>query len=149
MKIESVFLCVLLAANAIGAYCHTAAPSEAASDSAAIAGVWRAQVDGLPFITLTVTNEGGSLTGAVLFYLHRRDEGQPVTSPPGIPEPLLNPRFDGQTLTFQVSHRRAHPPRTLADPPVTFRLKLTGANTGEIVNENEGSNGFALVRSEY
>ena len=59
MKIESVFLCVLLAANAIGAYCHTAAPSEAASDSAAIAGVWRAQVDGLPFITLTVTNEGG------------------------------------------------------------------------------------------
>ena len=48
-------------------------------------GVWRADVDGLPFVTLNLTDESGTLAGAVLFYLHRRNPGQPVTSSPGIP----------------------------------------------------------------
>ena len=32
-----------------------------------ILGVWRAQMDGLPFVTFTVTNEGGRLAGAASF----------------------------------------------------------------------------------
>lgn len=123
-------------------------PNEAA-DKASIVGVWRADMDGLPFITLTITNETGSLSGAVLFYLHRRDEGKPLISTPGIPEPLFNPKFDGKTLTFQVSHRRAHPPGSLSDAPVSFRLKLTGADKGELVNQNENSSGLVLVRTDY
>ena len=106
-------------------------------------------MDGLPFVTLTVTNEGGRLAGAVLFYLIRRDEKGTASSSPGIPEPLVNPTFDGKVLTFQVSHRRAHPPRTLTDPPVNFRLMLTGDNKGEFVNRNEGSPPLQLVRSDY
>jgi len=107
-------------------------------------------MDGLPFIALLITNENGGLSGAVLFYFHHRDAvGQPWTSTPGLPEPLFNPKFDGKTLTFQVSHRRAHPPRTLNDPPVSFRFKLMGANRGELVNENEASPVTVLVRSEY
>jgi hypothetical protein len=116
--------------------------------------VWRAAADGLPFVALNITNESGNLSGAVLFYLHRSDEGKPVTSTPGIPEPIFNPQFDGETLTFQVSHRRAHPPRTLADPPVSFRLKLTGINTGgmstgDLTNESEGPSGLQLVRTDH
>lgn len=131
------------------------APSnqKATAPDAAVVGVWRAEADGLPFITLTLTNEGGSLSGAILFYFHRREPGKPYTSTPGIPEPLLNPRFDGQTLTFQVSHRHAHPPRTLSDPPVSFRLKLSGKNaTGlpqaELTNASESSAGFTIVRTD-
>lgn len=114
-----------------------------------ILGVWRAQMDGLPAVTLTVTNEGGRLAGAVLFYLLRRDEKGTASSSPGIPEPLLNPTFDGKVLTFQVSHRRAHPPRTLTDPPVNFRLTLTGTNKGKFVNKDEDSPAIQLVRSDY
>jgi len=94
-------------------------------------------------------------SGAILFYLHRRKAGQPVTSSPGIPEPLINPRFDGTTLTFQVSHRRAHPPRTLNDPPVSFRLTLTGLNKGamnnvsEPVGDGSASSGLPMVRTGY
>lgn len=125
------------------------------ADNKPILGVWRAEADGFPFVTLTLTDEGGSLSGAVLFYFHQRKTvNDPYTSTPGLPEPLLNPAFDGQTLTFQVSHRRAHPPGTLSDPPVTFHLKLTGTNSagvnrGELSNATEHSAGLMMTRSDY
>jgi hypothetical protein len=122
------------------------------ASAASIVGIWRCQMEGLPAVTLTVTDEGGSLSGAVLFYLHRREPGQPVTATPGVPEPLFNPRFDGKTLTFQVSHRRAHPPGSLSDGPVSFELKMDGADKGEFVNENEhdpNAPRYFLVKSEY
>ena len=77
-----------------------------------------------------------------------------MTSSPGIPEPLFNLKFEGRTLTFQVSHRRAHPPRTLDDPPVSFRLKPSdtdkgGLTMGELTNETEGSSGLPMVRTDY
>ncbi len=99
---------------------------------AAICGIWRAELDNLPAVVLNVTDEAGRLQGAILFYLVRRDEGKPPTSSPGIPEPLFNPRFDGKSLTFQVSHRRAHE-NTASDPPVTFRLDLTGPDEAKLV----------------
>jgi hypothetical protein len=130
-----------------------AGPAQTSSASAAsIEGVWRCQMEGLPAVTLTLTDEGGGLTGAVLFYLHRREPGQAVTATPGVPEPLFNPRFDGKTLTFQVSHRRAHPPGSLQDGPVNFALKLDGADRAEFVNENEHDPNapvYMLVRSAY
>jgi hypothetical protein len=156
MKSRSTFLCVLTFLIATAACAQTSGSKDltAAPESSPIVGVWRAQADGLPFVTLTITNESGSLSGAILFYLHRREEGKPVTSTPGIPEPLFNLNFDGKILTFQVSHRRAHPPRTLSDPPVNFRLKLTGANAagvsmGNLTNESEGSPAFPMVRTDY
>jgi hypothetical protein len=121
----------------------------AALEKPSIAGVWRADADGLPFIALTVDNETGALAGAVLFYLHRNEKGQPVTSTPGIPEPLLNPIFDGTTLTFEVSHRRAHPPASLNDKPVSFRMKLTGPDSAEFVNANESGPQIVMKRADY
>lgn len=154
MRIRSVFLYAMLITIAPGAGSQSTGSKDAAvaANMASIEGVWRAQMDGLPAITLTVTDESGSLSGAVLFYLHRRDEGLPVTATPGVPEPLFSPKFDGKTLTFLVSHRRAHPPASLQDAPVSFRLKLTGADKGEFVNENEENPNapvFVLVRSNY
>lgn len=159
MRITSVLPCILLFACATGASSQASGSPQkpAAADTSSLVGVWRAQMNGLPAITLTLTNETGSLSGAVLFYLLRRDPGRPETATPGIPEPLLNPKFDGETLTFQVSHRRAHPPGTLSDPPITFRMKLTGANVAGLYNESEGgpadvnqrSSSFPLTRTDY
>jgi hypothetical protein len=116
---------------------------------ASIIGVWRAQIEGLPLVTLTLTDEGGTLSGAILFYLHIREPGGQVASTPGVPEPLLNPHFDGKILTFKVSHRRAHPPGSLSSAPVEFRLELPSNGRGSLVNDTEPGPAAALVRSDY
>jgi hypothetical protein len=112
-------------------------------------GVWRGQMEILPAVTLNITDDGGGLSGAVLFYLIKRSStmSEPTTSTPGIPEPLYNLRLDGESLVFEVSHRRAHPPKTLSDPPVHFRLKLIDQDKAELVNESENSgSGVVLTR---
>jgi hypothetical protein len=132
-------------------FSQTSKPSETAN-YAPIVGIWRCEMDGLPAVTLTVTDESGSLSGAVLFYLHRRDPGKPVTATPGVPEPLFNPKFEGKSLKFQVSHRRAHPPGSLQDAPVSFELKLAGDGKAELMNESERDPTapvFMFIRSTY
>lgn len=156
MKRRTALLCglLMLIAGVISSQTPVTPATAPAHDLGAILGVWRAEAAGLPIVTLTISNEGGGLSGAVLFYLHRREEGKPETATPGIPEPVFNLSFDGQTLSFQVSHRRAHPPRTLSDPPVTFHLTLKGGDSaslsmGETPNHGDAGSGLAMVRSDY
>jgi hypothetical protein len=114
-------------------------------------GVWRGQFQDLPAVVLTITDEGGRLSGAILFYLVKKSSSmsEPTTSTPGNPEPLLTLKFDGHALEFEVSHRRAHPPRTLSDPPAHFRLTLTAPDKAELVNETESSGpSVVLVRDK-
>jgi hypothetical protein len=136
---------VLMAAVASGLAAQPAGASESPANSA-IVGVWRAQMDGLPAMTLNVTDETGRLSGAVLFYLLRRNPGEAQTSSPGVPEPLIDPKFDGTTLTFAVSHRRAHPPASLNSPPVSFRVRVMGPGKGELVNETESSPVIVILK---
>jgi len=132
------------------AACSAIAQTPSAVTNSDINGVWRGQMNDLPAITLLVTDEGGSLTGAILFYFRQRiTEKDPWTAEPGLPEPIFHPQFDGKTLLFEVSHRRAHPPRTLNDPPMHFRLTLSGADAAEIVNIDESGPALKLVRSNY
>lgn len=144
----ALVLPVLVAATSF-AQTEAAKSSATAAGDASIIGVWRAQADGLPFLTLTFTEEGGKLEGAVLFYLHKREPGGQVTSSPGVPEPLFDLRFDGKRATFAVSHRRAHPPASLSTPPVHFHLDLADTMHATLVNETEPSGGLPLVRSDY
>jgi hypothetical protein len=132
------------------------AQSAPATAPAAITGVWRGQMDNLPAVTLTITDEGGKLSGAILFFLHvRATVNDPWTTKPATAaEPILDPVFDGKTLRFLVSHKRAHPPRTLNDPPSHFRLTLMGPNKAGLVNETEAGSadtgrGLVMVRSDY
>jgi hypothetical protein len=104
----------------------------------AIVGVWRGKLDKLPAATLNVTDEAGPLQGAVVFYLIRRDRGKPATSSPGDPEPLLNLQFDGKSLTFQLSRHSSADAYTSGNPPLTFRLDLTGPDEGKLVRIPEG-----------
>ncbi len=145
MKTRMISMCVLVAMYGLTSLAQT---SMAQTKSPAL-GVWRADADESPFVTLNITNEGGTLTGAVLFYLHRADPGQGVNSTPGIPEPLMNVTFDGATLSFQVSHRRAHPPGSLPDPPVHFQLKLTDTDKGTLIRANDQSATVELTRTDF
>ena len=57
---------------AVGLAAMLAAPP---TNNSSILGVWRGKMDSLPAITLTIEDEGGKLSGAVLFYLIRRNPG--------------------------------------------------------------------------
>ncbi len=98
----------------------------------AVVGIWHGELGNLPAVTLNLTDEAGPLQGAILFYLMRQEAGKPPTSSPGVPEPLFHTRFNGKRLIFQVSHKRAHA-YTASDPPVTFRLDLTGPDEARLV----------------
>jgi hypothetical protein len=117
-------------------------PPAIAADSV-IAGTWRGKAHDLPAVVVTLRDDGGKVSGTILFYfLHRNTEHDPwqVDTTHSIPLPLLDPKFDGKTITFQVSHKAAHPPRTLHDPPVSFQMRLTKKDEAELVNlsENRG-----------
>ena len=113
-----------------------------------VVGVWRAQAGNLPVFTMVVSDEGGGLSGAILFYLLRRESpNQPETATPGNPQPMLHPTFDGTTLSFQVSHRRAHPPQTQNDPPITLTFKAADLGKPQTLKWNERT--LTLTRTEY
>jgi hypothetical protein len=132
------------------AVCNVVAQTSVAAN-AAIDGVWRGKMNGVPVMTLVVTDEPGKLTGAVLFYFrHRTTEKDPWITEPRLPEPIFDVQYDGKTLLFETSHRRAHPPQSLSDRPMHYRMTLNGPNTGEIVNLDEpGSPVLKLDRSDY
>jgi hypothetical protein len=112
------------------------AESAASTGAKALTGIWRgqgiAQEAGSPFVTLTLNNEGGSLSGAILFSVVHLEQGKPVASAPGVPEPILNPRFDGQILQFQMRYRGPLPTGiSSGDPLLTCHLKLSPPDRAE------------------
>jgi hypothetical protein len=124
-----------LSASVLLTLLSVGASSALSPNDAAILGVWNGKVESLPAITLTVERENGELAGAVLFYLIRRNPAGHSTASPGVPEPLISPKFNGHALIFLVSHRYAHPPSSANDPPKKFRLELTGTNKGRLITE--------------
>jgi hypothetical protein len=148
-RLATLALASLLAAASASAQSSPPQPAQQ-PDRMPFTGVWRGQMDGLPALTLVVTDEGGSLSGALLFYLHlRKSVNDPWTSTPGLPEPIFHLHAEGNTLTFQVSHRRAHPPHTLPDPPVTFALTLAADGAAELADQSERAPAVTLTRSDY
>jgi hypothetical protein len=136
------------------AFVQSNSPQPPQPARAPFTGVWRGQIGGLPGVTLVLTDESGSLSGAVLFYFQtRKTVNDPWTAAPGLPEPLFHLRVEhgdsADTLTFQVSHRRAHPPASLSSPPVTFTLTLNPDGTARLANLSERAPGLVLTRSDY
>lgn len=107
------------------------------ADKSIVVGTWKGKMYGVPAVTLIMKEEGGKLSGSILFFLIRHNDGQPPRPSPGTFEPLIDPQFDGKVLFFKVSHRNAHPPRTLNDPPVSFRFELIDNRRAILVREGE------------
>ena len=107
------------------------APAADSSKNAAIMGQWSGQMEGFTAIRMTVEELDGKIGGSVMFYMLHRD-AKGMTATPTFPEPMFSPAFDGKTLTFKISHRYAHPPRTLNDPPVDFRVEVTAPDKATV-----------------
>jgi hypothetical protein len=102
-----------------------------------LVGVWHGEYRDLPWVTVTLTQDGGALSGAILFYLHRKIPGTAETATAGTPEPLLDPQFRGKTLTFRVSARHADPPKTLDEPPIVMTMEIIDQDHVRLVNKED------------
>ena len=126
------------------AACLAEAPAgNASAQNAPIIGVWKANIDSLPMMTLTVEEDKGRLMGAVLFFLIRREPGAAETASAGAPEPLIDPTFEGRTLTFKVNRSHAHA-GTESDSPMGFRFELS--DDGKIRFLGRGGQRVEMVR---
>ena len=75
--------------------------SESAT-SAQWTGVWQGTLDGQPSVTLTLARDTGELSGTlVLNIIKKEDGGQPHVAAVE-PHVLVNPRVEGDTLSFGV-----------------------------------------------
>ncbi len=73
-------------------------------NDAAWVGVWHAELDGQPGVTLTLGDDMGDLGGTVVLNMVSREGGQPhvLASESHV---LVHPRLDGDILSFQVKRR--------------------------------------------
>jgi hypothetical protein len=92
----------------------------------------------LPAVTIVVADDRGKLAGHIVFYFQQND-GAAWKVTRENKEPLINPRFDGRTLSFEVSHAQAHPGESgPTDPPVKYELILTSADEAKLRSTNYG-----------
>ncbi len=96
------------------------------------AGTWQGKQNGLPAVTLTVQEVGGKLTGAIVFYLQKRDTvSAPWHIEGGAIEPLIDPQVDGRRLSFEVRHATEHGSSEYG-PNVKMAVDLTGQNAARM-----------------
>jgi hypothetical protein len=115
-------------------------------------GVWRCKTDGQPNFDIVLSQEGHQIAGSILFYLHmRKDVHSPwIVTASGPGEPMFNLEQHGNLLSFEVSHRRAHPPRTLHDPPLHFEIRLDAPGLAELLHSaRDPKANLKLTRSDY
>jgi hypothetical protein len=123
MKTKQFAICAVLVCLAIPALAQQT-----------IAGKWEGKLDGLPWVTLEITQDHGNLAGTATFYIHdRQHPGDPSKGILGnVETDLLNARQSGNTLLFDV---RNHAKSEVALNPassklISFTMTLTGKDEG-------------------
>jgi hypothetical protein len=82
-------------------------------------GIWHADLNGLPTSTLTLAADTGELSGTVVLDMVSDEGGTPhvIASEPHL---LMNPRVDGDTLSFRVRMQKPGGPVVTRDFTVTL-----------------------------
>jgi hypothetical protein len=109
----------------------------AAGADSPIAGTWRGRLHDLPAVVLHVTDNGGKVSGSVLFYF-LRDDGEGFKVAGEVSRDLLEPKLSGETFTFEVKHDARHGQPGTADPPVRFRMEIVSETAGLLTREGNG-----------
>ena len=65
-------------------------------------GVWQAKLDGIPSLELTLGDDDGQLNGTVVFHAVLKEKGGQPHIGSTEPHTLMHPKFEGNTLTFQI-----------------------------------------------
>lgn len=78
-----------------------AALAESAANTRRV-GVWESKLDGQPGATLTLAQDTGQLGGTIVLNIIQKDDGGQPHVAASEPHVLVNPRVDGDTLSFGV-----------------------------------------------
>jgi hypothetical protein len=109
-----------------------------------IAGIWTAKLHDKPAIKLTVNDDGGKLSGNIIFFYFLMLENGSWKVKDGTPTDLIHTRLEGKTFVFDVPHAKKHGSTQPADQEIkTFRMQLTGKN--QAVFKNAADNGGDLI----
>ena len=112
----------------------------AASGESIFAGTWQGKMGDLPAVTLTVKDDGGKLSGTVVFYLLMRATEKDSWHVDGkATETLIEPKVEGNVLSFEVRHHTSHGSDEYG-PNVAMRVELLEngkAKLGDIVLTRE------------
>jgi hypothetical protein len=65
-------------------------------------GVWQGQLDGQPSVTLTLAEDTGELGGTLVLNVVEKEHGQAAHVARSEPHVLVNPRLNGNLLSFEV-----------------------------------------------
>jgi hypothetical protein len=110
----------------------------AATSNSPIAGTWTARLHDQPCIKLTVSDNGGKLSGSIIFYFLVLENGSWKVRGAAAVD-LINPRLEGKTFVFEVPHAKKHGSTAPADQEIkTFRMRLTGKNRAVFKNAADG-----------
>jgi len=94
------------------------------------AGTWEGKLNNHPWIDLKIDDAAGKLSGTIVFYVQERSDG---SSPPRVtaedPVPLLVPRVEGKTLTFEVEY---HECRVCVEPGINIKFRVDLAGPDEL-----------------
>ena len=106
--------------------------------SSPAAGQWQGRVKDMPAVTLKVGDDAGKLSGTAIFFVIK-DQGSGRQVIGQLQVPMLNPRFDGRSLLFEINQDRPNSPPGAARGVVRFKMKLLGSDEGELVKAGETS----------
>jgi len=95
-SIALTFALLLTSATAFSQTNPAAKLSRAMSDWT---GVWEVKQTGKPGITITLADDGGALTGTIVFEVMNRETDKRIAIEP---RTVVNPHLEGSALTFQV-----------------------------------------------
>ena len=86
-------------------------------------------------VELTVKEEGGKLSGSVVFYVIRNKENKPQIVGKKESE-LITPEFDGKSLTFSVKSKGAQPG---TEANIEMRMTLKSDTEAELESPHDSS----------
>jgi hypothetical protein len=94
-------------------------------------GTWEAQENDLPSVELTIRDNRGQIGGTIGFYFQSRGADGRWHLGDEFTVPLLSPKLDGNTLTFETIHHKRHDSQELG-PNNKYRVTFVGANEARL-----------------
>jgi hypothetical protein len=117
----------------------------------AFEGTWTGKVNDLPAVKLTISEDSGKVTGVMTFYFQSRgaDGKWRVVEKQDGGGPILVPRIEEKTLTFQVRHHKTHGGSEYG-PNKKYAVELTGGGEARMrdIDVPNAGKGLLLTREE-
>jgi len=94
----------------------------AAENDSPIAGTWQGKMEDVPVVTLTLKDDHGTLSGAMISYKIVNDGSGPQVAGKSSTD-MISPKLDGKIFSYQVKDSNGD--------LVSYQMELTGKNEGK------------------